>query len=109
MINRGKNMDIKVAESQDRITVTLRGDIYVDQTEELLEKFNAIIEKSPSEVIIDIKDLKSITSSGIGKIVLLYKGLNQKNGKIKIIGVNETIMKIFRVVKLDKLVEIVEA
>ena len=109
MINRGKNMDIKVAESGERINVTLRGDIYVDQTEELLEKFNAIIEKSPSEVIIDIKDLKSITSSGIGKIVLLYKGLNQKNGKIKIIGVNETIMKIFRVVKLDKLVEIVEA
>lgn len=102
-------MDIKVAESEGRIVVTLRGDIYVEQTEELLETVNSIIEKSPKEVIINIKDLKSITSSGIGKIVLLYKGLNQKNGKIKIIGVNETIMQIFRVVKLDKLVEIEES
>jgi anti-sigma B factor antagonist len=109
MKDRGKNMDIKVTESPNRINVTLRGDIYVDQTDELLDTFNGIIEKSPEEVVIDIKDLKSITSSGIGKIVLLYKGLNQKNGKIKIIGVNETIMQIFRVVKLDKLVEIVEA
>ena len=99
-------MDIKVTENEDQIVVTLRGDIYVEQTDELLETFNSIIEKSPQEVIINIKDLKSITSSGIGKIVLLYKGLNQKNGKIRIIGANETIMQIFKVVKLDKLVEI---
>ncbi|HEB33403.1 MAG TPA: anti-sigma factor antagonist [Spirochaetes bacterium] len=106
MKDRGKNMDIKVSENEDRIVVTLRGDIYVEQTDELLETFNSIIEKSPQEVIINIKDLKSITSSGIGKIVLLYKGLNRKNGKIRIIGANETIMQIFKVVKLDKLVEI---
>ncbi len=106
MKDRGKNMDIKVTENEDQIVVTLRGDIYVEQTDELLETFNSIIEKSPKEVIIDIKDLKSITSSGIGKIVLLYKGLNEKNGKIRIIGANVTIMKIFKVVKLDKLVEI---
>ncbi len=99
-------MDIKVSESEGRINVTLRGDIYVEQSDELLEAFNSIIEKNPQEVIINIKDLKSITSSGIGKIVLLYKGLNQKNGKVKITGVNETIMQIFKVVKLDKLIEI---
>ena len=102
-------MDIKVAEGDGRIVVTLRGDIYVEQTDELLETFNSIIEKSQQDVIIDIKDLKSITSSGIGKIVLLYKGLNQQNRKIKIIGANETIMQIFKVVKLDKLVEIEES
>ena len=102
-------MDIKVTESGSRIDVSLGGDIYVDQTDELLETFNEIIDKSPAEVIIDIKELKSITSSGIGKIVYLYKSLNQKDGKIKITGVNETIMQIFRVVKLDKLVEIVSA
>ena len=109
MKDRGRDMDIKVTESGNLIKVTLGGDIYVDQADDLLETFNEIIEKSPAEVIIDIKNLKSITSSGIGKIVLLYKGLNQKNGKIKIIGVNETIMQIFRVVKLDKFVEIVAA
>ena len=102
-------MDIKVAKGGDRIVVTLRGDIYVEQTDELLETFNLIIEKNQQDVIIDIKDLKSITSSGIGKIVLLYKGLNQQNRKIKIIGANETIMQIFKVVKLDKLVEIEES
>lgn len=99
-------MDIKLAESDRQVKVTLKGDIYVEQAGELVEVFNSIIEKSPEEVIIDISELKSITSSGIGKIVLLYKSLRKKNGKIKIIGVNDTIMQIFKIVKLDKLVEI---
>jgi len=99
-------MDIKLAESDRQVKVTLKGDIYVEQADELVEVFNSIIEKSPEEVIIDISELKSITSSGIGKIVLLYKSLRKKNGKIKIIGANDTIMQIFKIVKLDKLVEI---
>ena len=109
MKERGKNMDIRVAESEGRTVVTLRGDIYVEQSDKLREAFNSIIEKGKKEVIIDIKDLKSITSSGISKIMLLYDGLKQKNGKIKITGVNETIMQIFRAVKLDTFVEIEES
>jgi len=72
----------------------------------MINVFNSIIEKNPGEVVIDMEGLKSITSSGIGKIVLLYKELQKKGGKIKIIGVNDTIMQIFKIVKLDKLVEI---
>ena len=102
-------MDIKVDESEGRIVVTLRGDIYVEQADELLETFNSIIEKGTQDVIINITDLKSITSSGIGKIMLLYKGMSQQNRKIKIIGVNKTIMQIFKVVKLGKFVEIEES
>jgi len=109
MKERRKNMDIKVIESEGRIVVTLRGDIYVEQADELLETFNSIIEKGTQDVIINITDLKSITSSGIGKIMLLYKGMNQQNRKIKIIGVNKTIMQIFKVVKLGKFVEIEES
>jgi anti-anti-sigma factor len=57
-------------------------------------------------VVIDLSDLKSITSSGIGKIVNLYKGLQKNKGKVRIVGVNDTIMQIFKIVKLDKLMEI---
>ena len=99
-------MDIKMDESDKKITLTLKGDIYVEQADELLDTVTSIIEKSPEEVEIDLSGLKSITSSGIGKIVLLYKGLHEKKGRIKIVGVNDTIMQIFKIVKLDKLVDI---
>lgn len=99
-------MEIQVSENGKITTVKLKGDIFVEQGEELLEVFNGIIEKSPKEVVIDLNELKSITSSGIGKIVLLYKEMNKKGGKVRITGVNETIMQIFKIVKLDRLVEI---
>jgi len=99
-------MEVNVTTGDGKVIVSLKGDIYVDQADELVEVFNSILEHASQEVIIDISGLKSITSSGIGKIVLLYKNLNEKNRKLKIIGVNDTIMQIFKIVKLDKLIEI---
>ncbi len=99
-------MNIKVLENKGKVTVKVKGDIYIDQADELLKTFNSVINKNPKEVLLDLQGLKSITSSGIGKIVLLYKELQKKNGVIKIIGVNETIMQIFKIVKLDRLVDI---
>jgi anti-sigma B factor antagonist len=99
-------MDVQMTDKGEVVAVRLTGDIYVEQADELLDVFNSIIDKKPKEVVIDLADLKSITSSGIGKIVLLYKGLQKNKGKIRIKGVNDTIMQIFKIVKLDKLVEI---
>lgn len=99
-------MKISVAEGDEKTTVKLTGDIYTEQGDELLQVFNGIVEKNPKEVVIDLAELKSITSSGIGKIVLLYKELNKKGEKIRIVGANDTIMQIFKIVKLDKLMEI---
>ena len=99
-------MKISVAEGDERTIVKLTGDIYTEQGDELQQVFNGIIEKEPKEVVIDLSELKSITSSGIGKIVLLYKELNKKGGKIRIVGANDTIMQIFKIVKLDKLMDI---
>ncbi len=99
-------MEIDVTENGGKTMVTLIGDIYVEQGDELSKVFTAISGKNPKEVVIDLAGLNSITSSGIGKIVLLYKELNKKGGVVRITGVNKTIMEIFKVVKLDKLVEI---
>ena len=99
-------MKISVTEGDEKTTIKLMGDIYTEQGDELQQVFNGVIEKNPKEVVIDLAELKSITSSGIGKIVLLYKELNKKGGKIRIVGANDTIMQIFKIVKLDKLMKI---
>jgi len=99
-------MEIKVEEKDGITKVNLIGDVYVEQADELMVIFKEIIKKSPREVVIDMVNLKSISSSGIGKIIFLYKGLLKKNGKVRITGVNETIMQIFKIIKLDKLMEV---
>jgi anti-sigma B factor antagonist len=105
-VARRGSMKILVSDGDEKTTVTLQGDIYTEQGDELHQVFNDIVDRNPKEVVIDLSDLKSITSSGIGKIVYLYKDLNKKGGKIRIVGVNDTIMHIFKIVKLDKFMEI---
>jgi len=99
-------MEVKVDERNGIMTLKFKGDIYIEQADELTSVFNSIIEKNPRDVEIDLDGLKTITSSGIGKIVLLYKDLKKRGGKLRIIKVNDTIMQIFKIVKLDKLIEI---
>ena len=99
-------MKISVAEGDGKTTVNLTGDIYTEQSDELQQVFDGIIKKKPKEVVIDLTELKSITSSGIGRIVYLFKELDKEGGKIEIVGVNDTIMQIFKIVKLDKLMKI---
>jgi len=99
-------MDIKVEEENGKINVKLKGDVFVEQGDELMNAFNSILKKEPKSITIDMSELKSISSSGIGKIVMLYKDMDKKGGKVKIVGVNNTIMQIFKIVKLDKLIEI---
>ncbi len=104
--DEGAVMEIALDEDKDRITVRLRGDLYVEQGEELMQTFQEVIRKDPAKVVIDLGGLHTITSSGIGKIVLLYKEMNKKGGTVAITGVNSTIMQIFKIVKLDKLMQI---
>ena len=99
-------MKIKVEGENGKIIVRLIGDVFVEQGDELMSAFNSILQKEPNSIIIDMSELKSISSSGIGKIVMLYKQMNKKGGKIKIVGVNDTILQIFKIVKLDNLMEI---
>ena len=55
-------MNITVSESNGKLSVKIKGDIYIDQANELLVTFNDIIEKNPKEVVDKI-------------VVLLKKGL----------------------------------
>jgi len=99
-------MEIKIGQENGRVTIKLTGDIFVEQGDELMDAFNSVMGNSPNLIVIDMNELKSITSSGIGKIVMLYKEMKKKGGKVKIIGVNDTITQVFKIVKLDKLMEI---
>lgn len=99
-------MEIRIQEEKGEIIVKLIGDVFVEQGDELMNAFNSVLEKKPESITIDMGELKSISSSGIGKIVMLFKEMNKKGGKVKIVGVNDTIMQIFKIVKLDKLMEI---
>jgi len=69
-----------------------------------------IIEKELSDgnkfIVLDLIGLNSINSAGLGVLIGILNKVKVQNGKLKMININERIMNIFRITKLDLVFEI---
>ena len=66
---------------------------------ELLDRY-----ANPS-IVIDMADVAYISSAMVGKLIALYKGVTALKGKVAIGGVRESLMPIFKVTQIDRLMK----
>jgi anti-sigma B factor antagonist len=78
-----------------------------------LDRFNALNELVSEEMkngvrsfSFDLTDLTSINSSGLGILISCLKKIKDSKGSLQIINVNEKILSIFKLTKLDNVFEI---
>lgn len=94
------NMDYK---EEENLNVFLSGDLDINSVEtfkdDILEK-NENIDK---DVIIDLKDLEYIDSTGIGAIMTVYNDVKKKNRSLTVKNANRNIAKLFKITELDKI------
>ncbi len=68
---------------------------------------NELIKKDIKNIVFDFKNVKEIDSSGLGKIFLCNKIIKENDGQLMIENVkSEYVQKIFKMVDLNKIVEI---
>ncbi len=99
-------MELKQTISNGVILIEIMGGIDNDSSEDLKKHFVEIQEKDFEEAHFDLKNVPFITSSGIGKFLLLYKELVSKGKKMKIVAINNELLELFKSIKLDKLIPI---
>lgn len=78
-----------------------------------LDQFNTLSELVTNEMkdgvrsfSFDLTDLTSINSSGLGILISCLKKIKESKGSLKIININEKILSIFKLTKLDNVFEI---
>ncbi len=99
-------MEILVEEKEGYHTVTPVGelDIYtVPLFRKVILKVEGDLKKG---VILDLSQMSFVDSSGIGALIETYQKITSKNGEIVFILDNPRIMKIFKLVKLDRVFKI---
>lgn len=64
------------------------------------------LDSNIKNVTVDLMNVERIGSNGIGKLLLFYKKLKENNGYLRITGLNEEIVKTFKLLKLDNLFDI---
>ncbi|URA10287.1 STAS domain-containing protein [Thermospira aquatica] len=75
---------------------------------EFKEVLTNLIDSGKKEIIIDFTDMVFIGSSGIGKLLLAYKRLDDMGGKLYVTGLNKDIRDLFVTFRLNEFFQIVD-
>jgi anti-anti-sigma factor len=84
------------------------GIINIDSAQELKILFDNLLTKGVQNVRLNLKNVPISNSSGIGHILMLFKSLKERNGKLEIRGVSKNLMEMLKLLNIEKLISIQE-
>lgn len=99
-------MHIKVVNHKNTTVVELSGEIDMDSSPALRKELMVLIDRRVSPLLIDLKGVVYIDSSGIATFVEGLKAAMAYGGRFIFVGIPDSIMEIFSFSKLDKVFEI---
>jgi len=102
-------MNIDVTRHGQTLQLTIQGNIGESEAETLKQRFRENRLDDIKEVILDMAQVKHIGSSGLGKLILIYKDITLKSGKLKLINVLPSIYEELRTIKFDQIFSISKA
>ncbi len=98
---------MRVEKNGDRATVYLTGTLDISTSKEFKESMLKLIDEGVREIYLDVSELNSLDSSGIGKLLLVYSRLREHGGTMEIINLKEGyVKKLFDLIKINKIIPI---
>ena len=94
-------MKANVREVQGVSIVDLKGKITIGSGDvQLREVINGLVEKGKKNILINMKEVTTIDSSGIGELVGCYTSVTNKGGKLKLLNLTKRIQDLLAITKL---------
>jgi len=85
----------------DDTTLTIDGTLDAVTAPELRPVLDALVAENRKKIVVDLASLRLIDSSGVGAIVSLFKRVRAYGGEVKITGLKDQPLAIFKLLKLD--------
>ena len=89
--------------------IVLDGRIDQDGSEELETHLQSCLNEGKCNICIDMLNVKHICSSALGVLVAIKRKLRDEDGDMKLIILNENLMRLFQTTMLDKVFEIYDS
>src|SRR6516164_6634467 len=86
--------------------LSLQGEIDLHVSPALTESLNAMIEKKPERIAIDLAQVTYIDSAGLAALILAMQEVEAYGGKFFLAGLHETICSILATSRLDQIFQI---
>ena len=98
-------MDLKMNKQDDKLTVAIIGRLDTLSSPEVESRLEPALD-GINELVIDLKELEYISSSGLRVLLGAKKAMKAKGG-MKVLNPNETVMDVFSVTGFDAILNIV--
>jgi len=79
----------------------VKNDITTAFIDALYREVDFLMEEGTTELTLDMEEVNVIDSTGIGFIIRLQNSLKEKGGALKLCSVNEDIVKMMKIMRLD--------
>lgn len=97
-------MEFNVTKNNGNVNVKIVGPLDWRHTENLEFEFSQLLLWDFKEAVLNLSSVPFITSSAIGKILVFYKTAQAMGKKIRIKGINQNLLNLFKTIKIDQLV-----
>ena len=84
----------------------LKGEIDLHVSPTVTQSLNAMTEKKPERVVIDLSDATYIDSAGLAALILAMQKVEAYGGRFFLTGLRETMRSIFEISRLDQIFQI---
>lgn len=81
-------------------------DLGLAKSNEIKKIIEAELNNDVKFIALDLNELNSINSAGLGILIGILNKVKTQNGSLKMLNINERIINIFRITKLDLVFEI---
>lgn len=98
-----RNSDVCIAEFADR---KILEELSI---QEIGEELDRVVESEPSiRLLLDFRNVDHLSSAALGMLLSLNRKIKEKNGMLKLSGIDRKIMEVFKITRLDRVFSISE-
>lgn len=99
-------MYLKFDKSEDKLIVTLMGELDHHSSEEVRNKIDDRLDRDKiNKLVLNFSGVSFMDSSGIGVVIGRYKKLSTKNGLVCVAEVNGSVKKVFELSGMFKIIK----
>lgn len=102
------NLDIRKEDEKDTKKMYVGGEIDAYTAPQLKEELLPLTEEEGSKIVVDLKGVDYIDSTGLGVFVGALKSAKAHSGSIELTGLNSRVKRLFSITGLDEVMSIDE-
>jgi len=102
-------MKIQTKENQGVHIFELSGEVDFNSSRELREKFQETLGKNCSKMLVNLKKVTYVDSSGLATFVEALQKIGQLGGKLILVGLVPAVRGVFEIAKLDSIFTLEES